>query len=595
MATRIGNLLIDLTLQSARFQRDMRYAANMVNSNTAKMNRSFARVDRSMKRLTRTTQLWVSSLVATAGAYATGRLIQDMLKVGIQAERMGKGLKAATGSVEAANKAQQMLKQTSEELGLVFVSQVEGYKKLAAAARGTKLEGEGIDEVYRALVESATALQLSQQDVELTLYAVTQMISKGKVSMEELRRQLGERLPGAFQTAARAMGMTTQELDEFVSSGKLMAEDFLPRFARALREQYAGAWQESANTAQAQINRLKNAFFEIQTTIMDSGVLDTFTEALKRINEGLKEWNENGRGVIATMKGLGKTLEIDPAEWWIRGRRHPDGPMPVGSERDWRGREMQNYGGAKSYFGSGLGGLGKTGATATGPEYLGADYLAKTDYLRPDAMFDLEKMAENAQAGKEIIDDHIDELVRQYIEWEHQAIESAVAIQQQVDDVVMSMSSAFTEFFDATSQGFLDLEKLVLNIGRSLLTSGVESLVNMGLGALSGAIGGSLGGTGTAGGFDPTASFFDFQMDGGGYLGENVVGRGVATGKSYQFHADEFVTPSGAGGGQVNNYYISTLDAKSFKQAFGPQIRSITAEGLNANDQELWGALSRRR
>ena len=49
------------------------------------------------------------------------------------------------------------------------------------------------------------------------------MISKGKVQAEELRGQLGERLPSAFQLAAKAMGMTTAQLDKFMADGKLTA------------------------------------------------------------------------------------------------------------------------------------------------------------------------------------------------------------------------------------------------------------------------------------------------------------------------------------------------------------------------------------
>lgn len=62
--------------------------------------------------------------------------------------------------------------------------------------------------------------------------ALGQMISKGKVQAEELRGQLGERLPGAFQLAAKAMNMTTAELDKFMADGKLTAEELLPKLAK---------------------------------------------------------------------------------------------------------------------------------------------------------------------------------------------------------------------------------------------------------------------------------------------------------------------------------------------------------------------------
>ena len=85
------------------------------------------------------------------------------------------------------------------------------------------------------MASAGAALALSQDDMQGAFLALGQMISKGKVQAEELRGQLGERLPGAFQLAAKAMGMTTAELDKFMADGKLTAEDLLPKLAKPLQ------------------------------------------------------------------------------------------------------------------------------------------------------------------------------------------------------------------------------------------------------------------------------------------------------------------------------------------------------------------------
>jgi tape measure domain-containing protein len=64
------------------------------------------------------------------------------------------------------------------------------------------------------------------------------MASKGKVSAEELRGQLGERIPGALGIAARAMGMTQAQFNEMLDSGKIMAEDFLPKFSKRIKKHF---------------------------------------------------------------------------------------------------------------------------------------------------------------------------------------------------------------------------------------------------------------------------------------------------------------------------------------------------------------------
>ncbi len=145
-----------------------------------------------------------------------------------------------------------------------------------------------------------------------------------------------------------------------------------------------------------------------------------------------------------------------------------------------------------------------------------------------------------------------------------------------------TMQNAFTDFFDATSAGFLDLRQLARDVMSSVSRNITSNLV----GALFNSFGAG-----------PTQPFLPgMSFNNGGYIGENVAGFGMSSGKSYEFHADEFVVPRGkTGGGTTINNYISTLDAKSFKQAFGAQVIDINAQALDDNHQRLWSSLGRRR
>ncbi len=111
-------------------------------------------------------------------------------------------------SVGAENVAREIayLRSEAERLGTPFTKATAAYGQLAAASKETALEGQGTRDIFKAISEASTVLHLSACDTEGALRAVGQMMSKGKVSAEELRGQLGERLPGAFQIAARAMG-----------------------------------------------------------------------------------------------------------------------------------------------------------------------------------------------------------------------------------------------------------------------------------------------------------------------------------------------------------------------------------------------------
>ena len=75
---------------------------------------------------------------------------------------------------------------------------------------------------------------MSSEDAHLSYLALSQMMSKGKVSSEELRRQLGERMPIAMEAMARAVGVTIQELDGLLKAGKLLSKDVMMPFVKEM-------------------------------------------------------------------------------------------------------------------------------------------------------------------------------------------------------------------------------------------------------------------------------------------------------------------------------------------------------------------------
>ena len=114
------------------------------------------------------------------------------------------------------------------------------------------------------------------------------MISKGKVQAEELRGQLGERLPGAFQLAAKAMGMTTAQLDKFMADGKLTAEDLLPKLAKVMREDFGAAAEAASQGLQGAINRLSTEWTLFKSSLIDSDAAVAGVNAVRGAVGGLQ-------------------------------------------------------------------------------------------------------------------------------------------------------------------------------------------------------------------------------------------------------------------------------------------------------------------
>ena len=201
------------------------------------------------------------ALGALGAVFAGSEILSSTAKI----ESLNNSITFISGSSSEAGKNFAFLKDTSDKLGTSLLSSSEGFKTIAGAARGTSLEGNATRDVFLGISEASARMGLSGEQSEGALMALGQMISKGKVQAEELRGQLGERIPGAFQIAARSMNMTTQQLDKFMSQGNLLATDFLPKFANQLHKEFGGA---VPNSIQSMLNKFENLKTELMSSLI---------------------------------------------------------------------------------------------------------------------------------------------------------------------------------------------------------------------------------------------------------------------------------------------------------------------------------------
>lgn len=223
------------------------------------------------------------------------QLMRESVAAGVQFDSLktqyvfGNGGDVRKGADEMAYAA-----ELSNRLGMELLKTTQDYGKLQSASRGTSLEGQKTRDIFTAVASASAVMGLSAEQQSGTLLAVSQMMSKGVVSAEELRGQLGERLPGAFQIAAKAMGVTTAGLQKMLEAGELTAENFLPKFAAALQASVDGALPAAEKSARAQLQRLENAFTEFKLRISSSGLLDKVAEQVERLLEHIGNLADSG-------------------------------------------------------------------------------------------------------------------------------------------------------------------------------------------------------------------------------------------------------------------------------------------------------------
>lgn len=199
------------------------------------------------------------------------------------------------------------VKKISKEYGQDLTNLIEGFGQFHAAANlvldangKVALSLEDQKYIYEQLTRAAAGYHMSADRTKDMMNAITQMMSKGKVAAEELRRQLGNSLPGAFGLMATAMGVTTTELEDMMRKGQVLSADALPKFAKELEKVTKDM---SFDSLQQSLNRLKNSWTELvegaSVEDMYKKIVDASNGLLSWINGHMSETKGMIRGALA--------------------------------------------------------------------------------------------------------------------------------------------------------------------------------------------------------------------------------------------------------------------------------------------------------
>lgn len=213
-----------------------------------------------------------------ASVSAVAFAFKPMFDAAIQLDTMRRALTAVTGSAEQAEKAIAFLRDTARKSGLAVGDISDSFVKFTASARASGLSMQLVEDVFRSTAQAAGTLGLSGDKVSHILDALGQMANKGVVSMEELRQQLGDSLPGALGLMAKGLGITEQQLVKLVESGKLLTADALPALSQAMTTLASKSGE--VDGLRASFNRLKNALTETTQIFADSGAFKALTTTL---------------------------------------------------------------------------------------------------------------------------------------------------------------------------------------------------------------------------------------------------------------------------------------------------------------------------
>jgi len=201
-----------------------------------------------------------------------------------QATKTVIGVGLGTMDKQAIDEDYKYVRDQSDRIGLVFEDTAKQYSKFAAAAA---LAGRGRQEIkyiFETFAEGGRVLGLTTDDLNGVFTALQQIFSKGKLSAEELRQQLGERLPGVLEVAQQALKDQFPDLNKAMAEGKVGAEQLI-LIAQKYREIVQAQLPSATESLAASQARLTNVVNDFKLAVADAGFADAYAAAIKRISE----------------------------------------------------------------------------------------------------------------------------------------------------------------------------------------------------------------------------------------------------------------------------------------------------------------------
>ena len=121
-----------------------------------------------------------NAFLSLTGAFGA----REIIRAASQIDSLRGMMEAASGTSALAAQNMAYVQKTANQLGLEVVSTAQSFAKLNAAAMGTALQGRETQQIFTSVSKAAASRGLTADETSGALLAISQMMSKGKVSLD---------------------------------------------------------------------------------------------------------------------------------------------------------------------------------------------------------------------------------------------------------------------------------------------------------------------------------------------------------------------------------------------------------------------------
>jgi tape measure domain-containing protein len=277
-ARTLQNLIASETASNAEIRKAQR-EFDTLNAKVKKADQAVGNFSRNVgnygSALSGVTQLMSAFGVATGLALGAD-LVKNVFQTTKELQSLDLALKMVSETQDKYAANTSFVRELSEKWGIEIKGLTEQFTQFYVNAKG-KLSEDAIRKSFEGIAKAGALMGISIDKQNDAFYAFNQMLSKGTVQAEELKKQLGNALPGAIKAATMAyqelnpnLKVTEQMMLDQMKAGKLVSTEMVPAIIRAYQKLYGIENVNGVDTLSAATNRLSNSWTELIRSLNES-------------------------------------------------------------------------------------------------------------------------------------------------------------------------------------------------------------------------------------------------------------------------------------------------------------------------------------
>jgi tape measure domain-containing protein len=287
---------------SGKFNRSMQALSNeiaktgglltRVSDNARVFSAAFGAANASLGGFSRVAFNTSAALSALSGTLA----LREIIQAGLEIDKFVNTLKTVSEGSLGFQRNLNFLFEEANRVGFAVGDVGNSFARLSLAMKGAGFQGAETREVFSELVAASRNFGLSSAETMGVIRALEQSMSKGKFMAEEVRNQMGDRLPVAMAALERAVTKVDgkqSDLNKRFEEGTIDTKRYAVEFVRQIYAMSGGA--ETLNRTSQSVG---SAFGRLTTELTKTNMLFKeagFDEALISTTDQIRKLIETAR------------------------------------------------------------------------------------------------------------------------------------------------------------------------------------------------------------------------------------------------------------------------------------------------------------